>query len=225
MSWVERMTAVKRRKEAREKAEEIRQKKERYQHRANSFRDVLDSLAKARARAAALQDVGCAVPEPDFAVVTAALKRELDKKFHEFYLENILRPWRAKSEEWDKHLDERLREVTAKFPGADLETDVLAALRPHFPEVVDGIKERAAERGKLRQRDGVESLKVRMELHDADQAALEQMAGEGASEDWKEELLRLVRGEGIPWTELESGPLREWLTKHDLLRHCRVRLR
>ena len=73
--------------------------------------------------------------------------------------------------------------------------------------------------------EGLGALAKLKDLHDADLEALEQLAGAGASEDWKAALLKLVSGEGLPWTDLEKGPLRDWLKKHELLRHCRVRLR
>ena len=35
----------------------------------------------------------------------------------------------------------------------------------------------------------------------------------------------LVSRDGITWSVLEQSPLLEWLKKHDLLKHSRVRLR
>ncbi len=224
-NWIDRLAGVKRRKEAREKSEEIRQKKERYRSRAESLKGVLDSLANERARAAELQRAGCAVPEPDFSGVASALKRELEKKFHEFDLQAILRPWDAKSREWARRLDEGQRSVVGALPGADLEQAVLLTLRRHFAEVIDGISDRASARKSLLREEGLGSLTKLKELHDADMEAVQQLAGAHASDDWKAALLRLVSAEGITWTDLEQGPLRDWLEEYELLRHCRVRLR
>lgn len=224
-NWIDRLAGVKRRKEAKEKSEEIRQKKERYRSRAESLGQVLDELANERRRAAELKQVGCAVPEPDLTGVAVALKREREKKFHEFDRQSILKPWSAISGDWAKRLDEGRRSVVDALPGAGLEQAVLQTLRPHFADVIDGISDRAKERKRLHRDEGLGALAKLKDLHDADLEALEQLAGAGASEDWKAALLKLVSGEGLPWTDLEKGPLRDWLKKHELLRHCRVRLR
>lgn len=201
----------------------------RYEDLSEGLSGVRHELDGLRAQTQQFVDEGYRDPTPDLAPLSKGLESERENldTILEVNTAQFFAVWRAISTEWSSNCQGLVAEIEDRYSGAGLTEEVLKTLRPHFPEVIDELKDRQRKRSHLRAQkpkpaNYLEQLKA---LHEEDLRSLESFAGKGTGDEWKEALQGLVSAAGISWPDLQGSPLMKWLERHDLLGHCRVRLR
>jgi hypothetical protein len=223
-----RVEAIREAVQQRHEADKLRIRADRYRGLEQALGVLLTRIRDLRSRSRLLEEAGCPVERESLGHLAEQLKRERARgDILEFDTTGIDQESKARLDLWGSRLSHALQKAEDSYPGVGLAPEVLATLERHFPEEIAEIKEAARQRSHAKgQREKAPGYLAHLKaLHEQDLACLGRISGGEDDGSWREAMTALVSREGITWLELEQSPLLEWLKKHDLLQHSKVRLR
>lgn len=222
-----RVEAIREAVQQRHEADKLRIRADRYRSLEQALRVSFMRIRGLRSRAQILEEAGCPVERQSLGHLAERLQNEHAKgDILEFDTTGFDQESKALLDRWDSLLSHALQKAEDSYPGVGLAPEVLATLERHFPEEVAQIKEAARQRSHAKgQREKAPGYLAHLKtLHEQDLACLGRISGGADDGSWREAMTALVSRDGITWPVLEQSPLLEWLNKHDLLQHSRVRL-